>query len=149
MVTLYICLALFGLFFLILAIFYILPAIIKSSSTLNDKNLMTNLSIELASLTETPYKKQHVYLTENYVIYGTQAVKYEDIEWAYILVSYSYGIKAGENLNLKIKGNKKHITIASVGPKSNVLDDILNDIQSKNENIKIGYNEENKKLFEN
>ena len=37
----------------------------------------------------------------------------------------------------------------SVGPKDNILDNILIDIQEKNPNIKIGYDKENQKFFEN
>lgn len=133
-VTLYIISALTGLFFLIIAFCYLLPSILKSRKMLSNKELVEELKTELGNLTDTPYKEQHVYLTRNYVVFGTQAIKYEDIVRGYILIQRTYGIKVGENLMIHTKDGKKHI-IASITTNSNILNNILKDIHSKNTNI--------------
>lgn len=148
MVTLYTISILFGLFFLILAFGYIVPAILKARKALENKELLDELRIELSNLTDFPYKKHHIYLTRNYIISGMQAFKYEDILWIYVLGDYKYGKKLGNNLIVHTKDKKIH-TIVSVGANSKILDDVMNDISIKNSNIKIGYNEENMEFFEN
>lgn len=135
-VTLYTILALTGLFFLIIAFGYLLPGILKSRKMSNNKELVEDLRIELANLTDIPYKGQHVYLTRNYVVFGTQAIKYEDIVRGYILKQRTYGIKVGENLMIQTKDGKKHL-IASITTNSNILNNILKDIHSKNRNIEV------------
>ncbi len=135
-VTLYTILALTGLFFLIIAFGYLLPSILKSRKMSNNKELVEELRTELGNLTDVPYKEQHVYLTRNYVVFGTQAIKYEDIVRGYILNQRTYGIKVGENLIIQTKDGKKHV-IASIITNSNILNDILKDIHSKNTNIEM------------
>ena len=135
-VTLYTILALTGLFFLIIAFGYLLPSILKSRKLSNNKELVEELRTELGNLTDVPYKEQHVYLTRNYVVFGTQAIKYEDIVRGYILNQRTYGIKVGENLIIQTKDGKKHV-IASIITNSNILNDILKDIHSKNTNIEM------------
>lgn len=56
-----------------------------------------------------PYKKWHIYLTKNYIVYGIQAIKYEDIVWAYIVQKTKYGKKLGEDLIIYTKENKKYV----------------------------------------
>lgn len=135
-VILYTILALTGLFFLIIAFCYLLPGIIKSRKILRNKELVEDLRTELENLIDTPYKKQHVYLTRKYLVSGIQVIKYEEIERIYILEKRTYGIKAGEDLMIETKDRKKHI-IASVTTNSDILDNILKDIYSKNTNMEI------------
>lgn len=147
-VTLYQISGLFGLFFLILAFGYIIPAILKTSKVFNDKELVEELRIELENITDTPYKKYRLYLTQNYIINGIQAIRYEDIIWGYITEVSKYGIKLGQNLIVYTKDKKEH-TIGSVGSKNNILNNVLSDMHSRNTNIRVGYNEENKEFFAN
>ena len=146
-ITLYTISALAGVFFLVVALGYILPGILKARKTANNKQLVDELRVELENLTDMPYKKYHLYLTNKYVISGIQVIKYEDIVWAYILGESKYGIKVGENLIVHTKDNKRH-TIGSVTGNDNILDDILADLYNRNTNIKVGYNDENKNLFQ-
>lgn len=146
--TLYKISVLAGVFFLIIALGYILPNIIKVNKNFNNKELIDELRVELGNLTDTPYKEQHIYLTQKYIVSGIQTIKYEDIIWGYILQEYKYGIKVGENLIVHTKDNKKHIIGSVAGTKNNILDNILNDINSRNTNIRVGYSKENKDFFE-
>lgn len=147
-VTIYTISALAGLFFLIIAFGYLLPAIIKSRKMLGNEVLVEELRIELGNLTDTPYKGQHVYLTRNYVVFGIQAIKYEDIVKGYISKQSTYGIKVGENLMIQTKDGKKYI-IASITTNSNILNNILRDIYNKNTNIEVEYSGDNNKISEN
>ncbi len=146
MITLYKISALTGVFFLVVAFGYLLPGILKVRKTLKDEDLLEELRTELQNLTDMPYKKQHLYLTRNYVVFGIQAVKYEDIVWAYCVKETSYGINVGENLVVHTKDNQKHIVASIAGMKSDVLKDILADLKKQNERIRIGYNEESEIL---
>jgi len=143
-ITLYKISALIGVFFLILAFGYIVPTLIKAIKVFEDRELIDELRTELENLTDTPYQKMKLYLTKNYIISGVQVMKYEDIVWAYIMQETKYGIKIGENLIVHTKDNKKHIVGSVAGSKNNILDTILEDIKSRNPNIRMGYNEENK-----
>lgn len=147
-ITLYTVLALFGVFFLILALGYLVPSLTKAKNNLRDIELLEDVRHELLNLTDTPYKKQHLYLTKKYVVSGLQAIKYEDIIWIYMVEVSNHGIKAGRNLIACTK-DKKENTIASVTFGNNILDDILEEIHNRNSNIKVGYNDENKNFFEN
>lgn len=147
-VTLYTISALAGLFFLIISFGYLLPGILKSKKILSNKELVEDLRTELGNLTDIPYKEQHVYLTRKYLVSGIQVIKYEDIVKGYILKQRTYGIKVGENLMIQTKNGSKHI-IASVTTNSNILNNILKDIHSKNTNIEAEYSEENKKVYKN
>lgn len=147
-ITLYTASALFGVLFIILSFGYIVPVLIKSKNNLKDTELLEDVRHELLNLTDTPYKKQHLYLTKKYVVSGIQAIRYEDIIWAYIVEVSKYGIKAGSNLIVYTKDKKENV-IASVTAGNNILDNILEDIHNRNANIKIGYNAENKEFFEN
>lgn len=148
LITIYKILALVGVFFLILVFGYIVPGILKARKVLNDKDLVDELRTELKNIKDTPYKNQHIYLTKNYIIYGIQAIKYEDIVWIYIHEESRYGIKIAKDLVVHTKYNKRHI-VGSVGIKNNILDDILGDIYNRNTNIKVGYNKENREFFKN
>ncbi len=147
-VAIYTISALAGLFFLIIAFGYLLPAIIKSRKMLGNEVLLEELRTELGNLTDTPYKGQHVYLTRNYVVFGIQAIKYEDIVKGYISKQSTYGIKVGENLMIQTKDGKKYI-IASITTNSNILNNILRDIHNKNTNIEVEYSGDNNKISEN
>ena len=115
---------------------------------LGNEVLLEELRTELGNLTDTPYKGQHVYLTRNYVVFGIQAIKYEDIVKGYISKQSTYGIKVGENLMIQTKDGKKYI-IASITTNSNILNNILRDIHNKNTNIEVEYSGDNNKISEN
>lgn len=133
-------LALFGLFFLILSLEYIFPSILKTNKTLNDEEFLKELRSELSHLNDTCYKKYHIYLTKKYLVYGLQALLYEEIIEGYIKEEYKYGIKAGENLVVKTKNNKEYV-MGSVAGNKDILHEVLNELQVKNVNIKILNNE--------
>lgn len=148
-ITLYKISALVGVFFLILSFGYILPSIIKARKVLNNEELVDELRSELEVLTDNPYKKQQLYLTRNYIISGVQVIKYKDIVWGYILEETKYGMKIGENLIIHTKDNKKHIIGSVVGKNNDILNQVLEDIKTKNESMRVGYNKENKEFFKN
>lgn len=148
-VTIYIISALIGVFFLILGFLYILPNIIKVKKTYKNEELISELKRELECLRDKPYEKLHIYLTKNYIIYGVEAIRFEDIIWGYILESFTYGIKTGETLMVHTKDNKKHIVGSVSGNKNNILNNILNEISTKNQNMKIGFTDENKEYIKN
>ena len=140
--------AMIGVFFLVIAFGFLLPGIIKTRKTLHNNDLVDELRRELAHETETPYKEYKLYLTRKYVISGIEAVKYEDIIWGYVKIQSSYGIKTGRDLFVYTKDKKLH-TLVSVAPKNHLPDIILTKLQSKNPQMRVGYNEENKKFFNN
>lgn len=138
--TAYTCIALTGVFFLILAVLYIIPFILRERKFLKNEDLVNELKNELSNLTDNPYEQIKVYLTNRYIFSmyrGKQIIKYEDIVWGEIYIHYTYLIETGRNLIVCTKDNKKH-TIASVGAGNNVLENVLSDIKSKNPNIKVG-----------
>ena len=101
---------------------------------------MKELRSELSHLNDTRYKKYHIYLTKKYLVYGLQALLYEEIIEGYIKEKYKYGIKAGENLVVKSKNNKEYV-MGSVAGNKDILHEVLNELQVKNANIKILNNE--------
>ena len=146
-VTLYTIIALIGVFFLILALGYILPAMIKARKTLHNNELTEELRVELSRLTETPYAEYKLYLTHKYIIYGIEAIKYEDVIWGYVEMQSSYGVKTARELILYTKDKKRH-TIISTSPKITVPDVVLEELREKIPQMRVGYNKENKKFFE-
>ena len=146
-VTWYKIIALIGVFFLILAVGYILPTMIKARKALHNSELTEELRVELSRMKETPYAGYKLYLTHKYIIYGIEAIKYEDVIWGYVEMRSSYGIKTGRELIVYTKDKKRH-TIISVSPKSTAPDVVLEDLCNKIPQMRVGYNKENKKFFE-
>ena len=146
-IIVYTVLVLFGLFFLVLAFGYILPSILMAHKVCCNSDLIDELRSELGNLTNTPYRKQRIYLTKHYIVFGIQAIQYEDVIWVYVEDVKKYGMTVGRNLVVYDQNQHKHIIGSIIGTKNSILDCILADIQSRNSNIKVGYNEENKDFF--
>lgn len=149
MITVYTILALLALFFCIIAFGHILPAIIKTNKVNQNQGISETMRQELAHLHNAPYKKYHLYLTENYIIstlQGLHAIKYEDVLWGYVKIQKSYGIKCGNNLFIYTR-EKQLLLIASVGARNNILETALAEIQNKAADMKIGYHEDNISYF--
>lgn len=138
---------LLGVFFLVLALGHLLPTIIKARKALNNSELSEELKVELSRLTETPYAGYNLYLTHKYIIFGIEAIKYEDVIWGYVEMRSSYGVKTGRELIVYTKDKKRH-TIISVSPKITTPDVVLEDLREKIPQMRVGYDKENKKFFE-
>ncbi len=118
---------------------------------LKNTELVEELKEELRSMGDNPYSKMKLYLTNKYIISkssGLMAIKYEDVIWEYVLINYRNGIETGRQL-LLCTNEKKKITIATTSSKGDEFNDIMVDIQDKNENVKIGYTKENREFFRN
>ena len=146
-VTLYKIVALIGLFFLILAVGFILPGIVKARKISRNNELTEELRMELAHMTETPYAGYKLYLTGKYIVSGMAVIRYEDIIWGYVQAVSRYGIKTGRELIVYTKDKKRH-TVLSVSSKSTAPDVVLDDLYNIIPQMRVGYNEENKSFFE-
>lgn len=149
MITVYTILALLALFFCIIAFGHILPAIIKTNKINQNQDGAETIRRELAHLHNAPYKKYHLYLTENYIIYtlqGPHAIRYEDVLWGYVKLQKSYGIKAGNNLFVYTRDKQLHL-IASASAGNNILETALAEIQNRAPDMLIGYHKDNISYF--
>lgn len=107
------------------------------------------LKEELSALTDNPYKKLKVYLTSKYVIAKTSAVlaiPYKDVIWEYTQIHYRNGVAMNKTLIICTK-EKKKIALATSGPDDMNIDEIMVEIQDRNEEVKIGYTKENRQFY--
>ncbi len=130
MISLSISIVFFGVFFLILVLGYLIPSLLKTKKTRKNKVLMDELRKELNNLTSTPYKKQRIYLTKNYIVAGLEVIEYKNIKEIFIEEVKKYGATIGKNLVIFNQEDKK-IMIGSIAGTSNILEDILKDIEQK------------------
>lgn len=97
------------------------------------------------------YEKAHLYLTEHYIInlLGiVRIIKYEDILWMYSVEQRVNGVRTAQHIKLFTNEGKTY-TIASIDmvtkKKKEIFDEIWDTIASKNDKMRLGYNDENRK----
>lgn len=123
--------------------------IIKLRKFNKNKELVKKVKKELEDLIDDSYKKQKLYLTNNYIISktkGLEVFEYKDIIWEYSKIKYINGIAQGKYLNLCTRDKKVH-SIARTGANYDTIDEIMKEIKEKNPNIKIGFTKDNREYF--
>lgn len=138
----------FGLFMwlvsAILIIYYIIDTICYKIKI--KKYNVKLLKEEMEKGSTKYYKSDNICLTDHYIISkvnGVRVISYNNILWAYYKTIKIYGITLKNNI-IVCTDNFKFYKVATNGNYLEGLIDILNEIKNKNENILIGYSEENK-----
>ena len=140
---------LLDIFSFVVIIMYIIDVI--SLKVCMGKINVEELKNELYSSNSFDYKKENVYLTKNYIISRINVLKvtkYDDIVWIYIFEQKQNGITHTVSIIGKLN-NKKSVTLASTFRNKDKLNDIMNEIVSKNKKILVGYTKENIEAFKN
>lgn len=125
--------------------------VLRTSKITKNKELVEDAKLELESLTDNPYKKLKIYLTNKYIISksgGLHIIEYKDVIWEYSLIRYVNGIAQSKSLMLCTK-NKKKLSIAVGTANDSNIDEIMVEIKDKNDNVKIGYTKENREFYKN
>lgn len=94
------------------------------------------------------YKKQKLFLTDNYIVNFSVdffVCRYSDIIWMYTHEQYYNGIKINEYINIMLKNGKKYRFCTGKSKKhSEVLNSVWSYIINKNNYILLGFDESNK-----
>lgn len=94
------------------------------------------------------FKKQKMYLTDNYIVslaYGVlKIVRYEELIWVYSQMFVGSGLFLNHFVGITKKSKE---VLLSASMNQSVLDEIAREIQSKNRNIRIGFTSENIKRY--
>ena len=148
----YIGAGLTGFFFLLTFIIYLI-IVIKNKKMFNSisNELLANIDAELSQMANSKYSKMNFFMLNDYIVdfnNNIVIVKYSDILWAYPFEQRYNGLLI--NKYIKIIDNKnKTYQVASTKVldknKDETLEDILNKLKEKNNDIIIGFNKENKK----
>lgn len=120
---------------------------VKLKSTLKKYNA-EELKEELNNINTNEYKKQSIYLTNKYIIStinGLDVLEYSDILWVYNEKRRNNGIVVGIWIMACTKNNKR-IQIASA-MKEDILIEIMAKIKERNQDILIGFTNENSKQY--
>ncbi len=142
-----------GFFFLIIIITYIV-IIIKNKKTL--KNIsheeLERISGEIYQMKESKYEKMKFYLLKDYVVdmqNNIVIIKYSDILWAYPYEQRYNGLVINKCIKIIDKNNKMY-DVANTKlldkNKDEILQEILRELNAKNQEIILGYNNENRKI---
>ena len=105
--------------------------------------------LEKALENSVAYEKAKIYLADEYLIStasGLDVIKYDDLYWIYINKTKYRGITTGRYL-IAIKKDKRSVQIAYVVRDEKILQEIMEKIYEKNDQILIGYTPENQKTF--
>ena len=138
-----------GVMFVVISIIYI-----KKTNKTFKKYGKEKIYFELSKPSTIYYTKEEVCLTDNYIISklsGLNVIKYEDILWIYNENRMLNGVSIGFYLIARTKDNKIH-QIAWSHFDEQIINEIADKIYDKNNNILIGFTNENdnkyKKLIE-
>ena len=105
--------------------------------------------LEKALENSVAYEKAKIYLADEYLIStesGLDVIKYDDLYWIYINNTKYRGITTGRYL-IAIKKDKRSVQIAYAVRDEKMLQEIMEKIHEKNDQILIGYTPENQKAF--
>lgn len=120
-----------------------------TSKVMKNKELIEDVKDELAGLTDNPYQKLKMYLTNKYIVSktgGLEIIEYKDVIWVYSQIRYVNGIAQGKTLMLCTRDKKKH-QMANTGANDTRIDEIMVEIKDKNEKVRIGYTKENREFY--
>ncbi len=121
----------------------------RTDSVLKNSELVEDVRIELRKLKNNPFIRLKIYLTRKYIVSrigGLKVIDYKDIIWAYSDIIYVNGIPSSKTLTVCTK-DKKKIAIVTSQYNNKEIDEVLTAIKDKNNQIRIGYTEENRKFF--
>lgn len=108
-----------------------------------------DLEYELGKSSTKAYKKADIYLTEKYIIStfsGLRVLEYNELVWIYNQ-KRRYNFVSMGNYLLVISKNKKTYQIAYCYKDTSLLEEIMNDIHTKNPDVLIGYTNENRAKY--
>lgn len=129
--------------------------IIYLKTSVQLKKVMKNydydiIASQLSSADTICYKKEGIYLTSQFIISsytGLRLMSYSDIKWMYNLKHYTNGIPTGISL-MAACSDKKLYSVASTSSRNEqTLIEVMARIHERNNNILIGYTDENIQLF--
>ncbi len=110
------------------------------------------LDSEMNSSNAKFYDKASIFLTGKYLIdlRRFDYYDYNDIKWVYTHIQRTNGIKSSENLIIVTEDGKKHSIAATSGSKKTrtMYEEIYETLTTKNPNIRVGYSNDNIKLYE-
>lgn len=109
-----------------------------------DRNML-----ETELMNAVNYPKNSLFLTDNYIIStlnGLMVIEYSELVWAYNEKRYYNGIHIGTYLRAYNNKNK-FLQLAYTKKNEDILQEIMLKIKEKNNNILIGFTDENKKLY--
>ena len=140
-----------GFFFLLTIIIYIV-IVIKNKKTFNSISDLeiANIDAELQEMENSEYSKMNFFLLKDKIIdlyNNIVIIKYEDILWAYPFEQRYNGLLINKYIKVIDKKNKTY-QVANTKlldkNKDEILEDILNKLKEKNNDIIIGFNKENR-----
>ncbi len=129
--------------------------IIYLKTSVQLKRVMKNynydiIANQLSSADTICYKREGIYLASQFIIFtytGLRLMSYSDIKWMYNLKHYTNGIPIGISL-MAACSDKKLYSVASTSSKNEqTLIEIMARIHERNNNVLIGYTDENIQLF--
>lgn len=145
-VSLCVCL---GVFSDIFAFACLITYFIKKSKVKKTLKEFNKDELEKALENSVAYEKAKIYLADEYLIStasGLDIIKYDDLYWIYINKTKYRGITTGRYL-IAIKKDKRSVQIAYAVRDEKMLQEIMEKIHEKNDQILIGYTPENQKAF--
>lgn len=104
---------------------------------------------EIGKESTTFYKKLKLYVTDKYLVCyanGINVIEYSDIYWTYIEKVRYRGITTGKYVVLITK-DKRKVQLTSTFRDEKPLNEVIEKIHNKNEDILVGYSPENQKAF--
>lgn len=151
--------AIFQIFLIVITIipgiiiFIINLAKIINFNKIKSKYNIKELDNEMNDKNSFYYNKANLYLTPNYIINFSGKlfiIKYTDIDWIYPNITKTNGIKTAKSIILITKENKTYniSNLSNLTRKSKeIYNEIWDTILSKNNNMLVGYTEENIKAY--
>ena len=133
--------AIAGVIFFAQCIIYIVNT--KKTLSKIDKE---ELESELSKTTLKEYKKVKIYLTDKYLIstyMGLKVFKYTDIVWLYAGNNARFSSQDKMHINICMNDKSKYKTAKIHQAEKYILNEIIDEISSRNSNILAGYSYEN------
>lgn len=138
-----------GIFSDILGISFIISYFVKKSRAKKIFKVYNKNELEEILENGEVYEKAKVYLAEKYLIstvLGLDIINYDDLYWIYINKTKFRGVTTGRYV-IAIKKDKKSLQIAYALRDEKMLQEIIEKIHEKNNQILIGYTADNQKAY--
>ena len=144
----------FGIIMSVSLLIIFIVICIETKITLKKYNI-DELKYELSKSSVKKYEKLNIYLTDNYIIsknMGLNILEYKNVVWLYkekrIIRYRRTGIPIGISLLAFNKKKGYEIAYISIFKKTEkTLDEVMFEVQEKNNNVMLGYTKENVENF--
>ena len=134
-------------------IYFVKLYTLKKTTKKYSKEELQKIAAEIYAIKENDYKSMNLYLTKNYVVDLSLKIvilKYEDIIWAYPRTSYALGLVVNRAIRVyTLNDGMFDIANTNYGNKitDEILDKIIEELKTKNKQLIIGDNKENKEII--